>query len=604
MALPKPVSRADMYLSYLNYTKGLTLANLPKPVSRADMYLYNLCINRGIGGGSGGSNVTLNGEPQTNFNFIAEGKKIKSLEVGENTYEFADGITDGETTLGLQNYKSIDGNDITVTSCGGELKNIVIQGKTIKNYINTTGENSFDGIGYDYSVDFSTPIIAEKNYVFICNCTQFPQVVKIKAGFKTLTGGNHFTDLGEITQKGINIIKFRAPKDVNAFSLMCTFPDAISDGKVMKLTDYALFTLEDYTQYIENNYIYFKGLKGVDCVLNVDQVDEILSDIKLFSTTSGETAKDTIKLLADGRLEITKNTQLSEDGFDIIKNPSPVVTYENPQAIPIKNGDTQIGLSSYVKSYFSVDVPVILSTTNPLEQVNINKADISRLSNTKLDTVELVGNNLIFKANDNIIATIRMDGLNTHKWVGAKVNFLGDSLTAPGRYQEILKEIMGFSVIRNYGVGGTTVTSARNEGVSTYRDRAPAMDDDADLIIVFTSINDNASPMGTPDSEDVSTIGGAGNVLAKMLQEKYPTKTIVFTSHPHLHWNSWAGEAADMYKQVCETRGIPFCDLLRTSGINGNIPTSKEHYFTDGIHLTEAGFQRVAETLAGFLKML
>lgn len=70
MALPKPVSRADMYLSYLNYTKGLTLANLPKPVSRADMYLYNLCINRGIGGGSGGSNVTLNGEPQTNFNFI------------------------------------------------------------------------------------------------------------------------------------------------------------------------------------------------------------------------------------------------------------------------------------------------------------------------------------------------------------------------------------------------------------------------------------------------------------------------------------------------------------------------------------------------------
>lgn len=73
MALPKPVSRADMYLSYLNYTKGLTLANLPKPVSRADMYLYNLCINRGIGGGSGGSNVTLNGEPQTNFNFIGQG---------------------------------------------------------------------------------------------------------------------------------------------------------------------------------------------------------------------------------------------------------------------------------------------------------------------------------------------------------------------------------------------------------------------------------------------------------------------------------------------------------------------------------------------------
>lgn len=55
MSLPKPISRTDMYLSYLNHTKGLTLDDLPKPISRSDMYLYNLCINRGTGGGSGGS---------------------------------------------------------------------------------------------------------------------------------------------------------------------------------------------------------------------------------------------------------------------------------------------------------------------------------------------------------------------------------------------------------------------------------------------------------------------------------------------------------------------------------------------------------------------
>ena len=95
MALPKPVSRADMYLSYLNYTKGLTLANLPKPVSRADMYLYNLCINRGIGGGSGGSNVTLNGEPQTNFNFIENKVVQDELVVYDNT--MAQNINIGDT---------------------------------------------------------------------------------------------------------------------------------------------------------------------------------------------------------------------------------------------------------------------------------------------------------------------------------------------------------------------------------------------------------------------------------------------------------------------------------------------------------------------------
>lgn len=191
-----------------------------------------------------------------------------------------------------------------------------------------------------------------------------------------------------------------------------------------------------------------------------------------------------------------------------------------------------------------------------------------------------------------------------HRFYGAKVNTLGDSLTEPGMWQEKLKDLMGFAEIRNYGVGGTTVTSARGEGESTFRDRASLMDDDADLIIVFTSINDNGAAMGTKDSVDVSTIGGAGNVLASMLREKYPTATIVFTSHPHLHWNPWAGNASDMYQEVCKEYGIPFCDILRTSNIDGRNEVANKYFFTDGIHLTDAGFERIAQTIAGFLKTI
>ena len=194
--------------------------------------------------------------------------------------------------------------------------------------------------------------------------------------------------------------------------------------------------------------------------------------------------------------------------------------------------------------------------------------------------------------------------IKPHRWYGAKVNTLGDSLTAPGKWQEKLKDLMGFAEIRNYGVGGTTVTSARGEGESTFRDRAPSMSDDADLIIVFTSINDNGASMGDAKSTDVSTIGGAGNVLATMLRSKYPTATIVFTSHPHLHWNDWAGKSADMYKKVCELHGIPFCDILRTSNIDGRNEVANKHFFTDGIHLTDAGFERIAQTIAGFLKTI
>lgn len=210
-----------------------------------------------------------------------------------------------------------------------------------------------------------------------------------------------------------------------------------------------------------------------------------------------------------------------------------------------------------------------------------------------------------FSLNDNQVEYDHLHPtIKPHRWYGAKVNTLGDSLTAPGKWQEKLKDLMGFSEIRNYGVGGTTVTSARGEGESTFRDRVPSMSDDADLIIVFTSINDNGASMGDAKSTDVSTIGGAGNVLATMLRSKYPTATIVFTSHPHLHWNDWAGQASDMYQEVCGYHGIPFCDILRTSNIDGRNEVANKHFFTDGIHLTDAGFERIAQTIAGFLKTI
>lgn len=78
MALPKPISRSDMYLSYLNDVKGLNLDDLPTPGSRSDMYLYNLCVNRDS---SEGSNVTLNGNPQTEFDFISdENHTVKEIK--------------------------------------------------------------------------------------------------------------------------------------------------------------------------------------------------------------------------------------------------------------------------------------------------------------------------------------------------------------------------------------------------------------------------------------------------------------------------------------------------------------------------------------------
>lgn len=206
-----------------------------------------------------------------------------------------------------------------------------------------------------------------------------------------------------------------------------------------------------------------------------------------------------------------------------------------------------------------------------------------------------------------------------HRFHGARVGCLGDSLTEMGNsWQARLKTLMGFASITNYGVSGTTVTSARGEGEHTYRDRAPNMSDDLDLIIVMTSINDNDSPYGVYNPaqrtgtladatdktvNDVSTVAGAGLELINILRNKYPQKDIVFFSHPHVNW-SWSFGEADMYREVCGRRSVPFFDLLRYCGMDGTVSAENTAYYTDNVHLTAAGNDRVADYMAACLRTL
>lgn len=206
-----------------------------------------------------------------------------------------------------------------------------------------------------------------------------------------------------------------------------------------------------------------------------------------------------------------------------------------------------------------------------------------------------------------------------HRFEDARVGCLGDSLTAMGnRWQQRLAKKMGFASITNYGVSGTTVTSSRGEGENTYRDRAPNMSDDLDLIIVMTSINDNGADYGVFNEaqgtgtkadatdktvNDVSTIAGAGLALINILRDKYPGKDIVFFSHPHTHWG-WSFGEADMYAEVCGRHAVPFFDLLRRSGMDGTFEAEKTRYFTDGVHLTAEGNDRLADFMAGCLRTL
>lgn len=75
--MDEPITRQEMYLSYLN---GNTDITLPEPITRVERYLYALCIN---GGGTGGG-----GEGTNNYNNLLNLPSINGITLkGKKTLD-------------------------------------------------------------------------------------------------------------------------------------------------------------------------------------------------------------------------------------------------------------------------------------------------------------------------------------------------------------------------------------------------------------------------------------------------------------------------------------------------------------------------------------
>lgn len=211
-------------------------------------------------------------------------------------------------------------------------------------------------------------------------------------------------------------------------------------------------------------------------------------------------------------------------------------------------------------------------------------------------------------------------------WNDKKVNILGDSVTvgyglespSTESFSYLIKQKLGFSIVRNYGYSGTLMTKQANHA-NSFVERYHTMDNDADLIIVFGGINDfgfGAGALGEPNSEDITTVHGALNELITGLQSKYLGKEIVFITPYNLIWGglssdlpNTAGYTLKDYRNAilnrCQYHGVPVIDMYSMSGMN--IAHNKEHrslYAPDGIHLSRAGHGKFAERIVSFLKVL
>jgi len=213
---------------------------------------------------------------------------------------------------------------------------------------------------------------------------------------------------------------------------------------------------------------------------------------------------------------------------------------------------------------------------------------------------------------------------------GKKINVLGDSITegvgttAPeNRFCDIIAAKTG-ATVRNYGISGTRIAKQhkRSENVDFDQDfvsRAPLMDADADIVVVFGGTNDfghGDAPFGTFEDRSADTFCGAAHVLCQELLERYPNSEIVFMTPTHrLNEDIPTGDNkpapvgtlkqyVDMLKRVCEYYSLPVLDMFASSRIQPKVDIIKQKYMPDGLHPSDAGNVIIAERLLAFLNNL
>lgn len=229
-----------------------------------------------------------------------------------------------------------------------------------------------------------------------------------------------------------------------------------------------------------------------------------------------------------------------------------------------------------------------------------------------LDKALLLQKDFQLQVNDKII----------NKWYDKRVDIIGDSITygavwdsetssfitTDKQYHYWLGQMLGLNTVRNYGVSSSAISGQSTSTVDSFLARYAAMDDDADLIVVFGGTNDFGfnTPLGTiVDTTDISFYG-ALHVLMQGLINKYLGKRIIFMTPLHRDTENTANSVGkklidyvNAIKEVASIYAIPVIDTHNISGITPAIPAMKTAYINDGLHINVAGHKLLAGNTVG-----
>lgn len=178
-------------------------------------------------------------------------------------------------------------------------------------------------------------------------------------------------------------------------------------------------------------------------------------------------------------------------------------------------------------------------------------------------------------------------------WSNVIISCFGDSITVGG-YPTLLQKQLNNAVCLNYGIGGSAC-AARSSSATSSTDtgmvlRYNKISQESDIIVVMCGINDAHSslPLGTIESNDITSYYGALNIICGGLKENYPNAWVFFMTNFNYADSETLTDAGVAYKDyystavkdVCEKHDIDVFDTFSLLEFNTSSNTR------DNVHLT------------------
>ena len=312
------------------------------------------------------------------------------------------------------------------------------------------------------------------------------------------------------------------------------------------------------------------------------------------------------------RIDITTDSvsiSYSVDGANWILWGSVLKTALGFPYVSSKLGVTNLGTGT-------VNAHSLLSGDTIIDGIKFNHSNLDVKEIDSGDYVFLLNNNEPSGAKKVLASTF---GSNA-PFAGLKAALFGDSITfeyqiTAGAYTNRIKSKLGLSdVVKNGYVGyclgsGGDGTLADSVKLNSVIAQAP------NLIIMLGGTNDygngQGAVLGNSDSTTITETAGGLRYILRYFQKNLPTVTLVMcTPTPRTTQTALNAKGnslqnyVDIIKQVCVKESVPVIDLFGLSGINFSQPESLELFTTDGLHLSESGYERITAIQSNFIKNL